>query len=956
MLFYGISFHKKLFDSNAVSEWSRTDPQENPLSNIQKEVKDLLPSDNDLENDVIENVDNLCTLELAKELSGKQEEVKSMLKIIDEWLSKQENKNRDATASVIKLKDFLKSIVDTHEFSNAGAGSSQEGSETQQLLEWDLSSEKNGLVQKINNIDRWWRFSSTLTNIKTVLNNPTQSKVKQLQQYIFDAVYAKLSVSEQNSFKSDTRFSNSGWNWLIDAELLEWVGIVLTRIENMLRSEETDRRTVGGLTFNAEVRVSQMNAWVQIFSMEASSSSGWGGQDVEASSSVQSEHVESQGNGIYNIAKERLHLSEWEKICLMDVAWKKYFVKLDSGDCLYPLALSVDWNNIWNTVLLQNNTSCMEYLRKKIPDVPYCRNMDISWNGKKYVIWVPGSKRLTIEPMTFDGKWLGGANLDQSLALLCFVNYLRNSKDFNGYEFKNDNPDLDWDDWKLLVAIKKNKDAKKASWEKDKALVDLTTYGLWFLSDWNNDDIRRRFIRYNNWEHREDNWNKKGDNQGYWALDVQQVMEEQQRLQAAAGQRQQSQGEQWNWRVDNREGSSQFSVDVSSQTLSLTAFSGTFSYFKFWIEGSPKIYESGTENDKTYYWKNWGSLYSVSEKTPYLKSSKNFDWEISTGKQLDVGGMTATLNVCDKWKDSLMSKIESVYKGIYLEGANFDAEIIIDDDTYALQWPKSWDVKNKILLWGDEFVVGGKIFGYDVDKSEDWLKVVCYAVDNYEKIKGGTVVVNKNNEYGINNDNKDNVAAWLKSWAIEWVAQFTDLVVLPDSIDEIWSFVDGNFNFKKGVVNIDGVLTIWGVNYSNVELSDNFSWLWYCNYKDEGAIYFELWFYENGKLNWNWVYFVSNGGESGKYEWWFSGGKKHWYWIRTYEEWSTFKWSWNGGQMQEWIFTVESTEYQVRRQGQDGPALMKIVWPNDNENMGKFIDQNDWRRILDGFPAEASNS
>ena len=947
MLFYGISFHKKLLEIES-SGWDAVTQSGKYFDDLKKEVGELLPNDNASENDEITDIDNLCTLALARELSGKQEEIKSMLKTIDEWLNKPENNNSSATASVINLSDFLKSIVDTHEFSNAGAGSSQESYEKQQFLEWDKKKKKNGLVQKINIIDRWWRFSSTLTNIKTVLDNPTPSNVKQLQQYIFDAVYAKLSVSEQNSFKSDTRFSNSGWNWLIDAELLEWVGIVLTRIENTLRSEVTDRRTVGGISFNQQVQNVQVATWVQIFLMEASSSSGWDGQSVEASNGVQSEDVEPHDNEIYNIAKDRLHLSEWEKICLMDVAWKKYLVKLDSGNCLYPLALSVHWNNIWNTVLLQNNSSCMEYLRKKIPDVPYCSNMDISWNGKKYVIWVPGSKRLTIEPMTFDGKWLGGANLDQSLALLCFVNYLRNSKDFNGYEFKNDNPDLDWDDWKLLVAIKKNKDAKKASWEKDKALVDLTTYGLWFLSDGDNDDIRRRFIRYNNWEHREDNWNKKGDNQGYWALDVQQVMEEQQRLQATARQRQQGQEvRSWSQWVGDSGEEGQRSVDSSYQTLSLIRIDGDFNCSGFWInssEGNPQIFESGADNDKTYYWKEWNTLCSVSEKTPYLKFSKNFNWDIRTDQQLDVGDMTATLNVCEKWKDSLMSKIKSVHEEIYWKGANFDAEIITDNDTYVLQWPKDWSEKNEILLWGDKFVVDDKIFEYDIDKPEDWMKVVLYAKENYEDVTGGKqLILNSRNEYGITRENRDVVKSWLNSLNGDGGVENSDLVVLPWSLDGIGNFDEsGTFTFNEGFIVDSGVLTIDSVKYSK-EPND---WLWYLCTPDnnDGSIwYLYLWNFIEGSAHWQWTRFFSDGDvlqcnfeNSGFESWWKF----------------TYTWSKKEGQVSptvlEWNFSGVNFPTTWTITFYEWSSEHKVSVTRDNANSNWKIESSDsynWRII-----------
>ncbi len=198
---------------------------------------------------------------------------------------------------------------------------------------------------------------------------------------------------------------------------------------------------------------------------------------------------------------------------LMQVNNETYKVKLDQNWNLKPLAINYESGA---KLLLKNNPSCIAYLQSKIPaNLPGNPRIARNPNMEDYVIrsttdrWV---KWLTIEPMTLDGKWLVWSNLWNNLALLNFTNFLRWNENIDNLRFKNDNPDLKLDNGKLYVRIKK--------WTR---LADDSKSGKWYevnLSKfWISQNALEDFIKYNNSEDWNDNWDKKKDNKGYTKID-----------------------------------------------------------------------------------------------------------------------------------------------------------------------------------------------------------------------------------------------------------------------------------------------------------------------------------------------------------------------------------------------------------------------------------------------------
>ena len=198
---------------------------------------------------------------------------------------------------------------------------------------------------------------------------------------------------------------------------------------------------------------------------------------------------------------------------LMQVNNETYKVKLDQNWNLKPLAINYESGA---KLLLKNNPSCIAYLQSKIPaNLPGNPRIARNPNMEDYVIrsttdrWV---KWLTIEPMTLDGKWVAWSNLWNNLALLNFTNFLRWNKNIDHLKFKNDNPDLKLDNGKLYVRIKK--------WTR---LADNSKSGKWYevnLSKfWIPQNALEDFIKYNNGEDWDDNWDKKKDNKGYTKID-----------------------------------------------------------------------------------------------------------------------------------------------------------------------------------------------------------------------------------------------------------------------------------------------------------------------------------------------------------------------------------------------------------------------------------------------------
>lgn len=219
---------------------------------------------------------------------------------------------------------------------------------------------------------------------------------------------------------------------------------------------------------------------------------------------------------------EQTNEVDGDRIYFMRKGDNIYEIKIDSSGNLCPVAKNVSSEV---PVVFENNESCMRYLLNKLPSELQGKNLFFAWDGKDYIMWIWWyKKRITIEPMTiawFWLKWNGWerwATLTESLAFLNLTNYLRNVWEYKDVEFRNDNPDLKlmWNDLYVRVNRKKNvsldsnwKPLKKWKW------LPIDRKQFWLTED---NGVLQRFIKYNNHEDWNDNWDKKTPNKYYKSL------------------------------------------------------------------------------------------------------------------------------------------------------------------------------------------------------------------------------------------------------------------------------------------------------------------------------------------------------------------------------------------------------------------------------------------------------
>ena len=121
---------------------------------------------------------------------------------------------------------------------------------------------------------------------------------------------------------------------------------------------------------------------------------------------------------------------------------------------------------------------------------------------------------MSVEPMTIDEKWVW-KNLTENLAFLNFTNYLTNKKDLYDVAFKNNNPDLKliWN--KLYVRVNRKSNVVSGDdWKfrKNGKWLEVDLQEFWLPADINT---LNRFIKYNNHEEWNDNWDIKTPNKYY---------------------------------------------------------------------------------------------------------------------------------------------------------------------------------------------------------------------------------------------------------------------------------------------------------------------------------------------------------------------------------------------------------------------------------------------------------
>lgn len=186
---------------------------------------------------------------------------------------------------------------------------------------------------------------------------------------------------------------------------------------------------------------------------------------------------------------------------------------------IYEITVDQFWNicpvarnfKSGSEVVFENLKSGPNYLYNKLP-MMYKNNpnVEIWWNGDDYYIGFKWTDRyLTIEPMTIDWYWLkdweGKVDLTDSLSFLLFINFLRNSSQIDNIDFKWDEPDLKLEDNKLFVRV----DGKS---NKGERWYEIDKNRFWLPED---PGVLRRFVRYNNHEDWNDNWDVKIPNKYY---------------------------------------------------------------------------------------------------------------------------------------------------------------------------------------------------------------------------------------------------------------------------------------------------------------------------------------------------------------------------------------------------------------------------------------------------------
>lgn len=216
----------------------------------------------------------------------------------------------------------------------------------------------------------------------------------------------------------------------------------------------------------------------------------------------------------------REHFAEWDCKCLMKIKGNPnvYEVIVDKNRNISPVAVNIDSKV---SVLLKNNLSCKRYLAGKIPEALSPKPV-IWWSSNKqdYNIQSYG-KSLTIEPMTIRWDSEISSDLWECLVLENFVNFLRWSGEISDIEFKNNNPDLQLrKDGNLYVRVnKKSNRIYDEKWDVKKrwGWYKVPMQRFW-LSQINR-KVLENFIKYNNGEHWNDNWDKKKANKYYKKID-----------------------------------------------------------------------------------------------------------------------------------------------------------------------------------------------------------------------------------------------------------------------------------------------------------------------------------------------------------------------------------------------------------------------------------------------------
>lgn len=780
-------------------------------------------------------------------------------------------------------------------------------------------------VQQLKTVDYWKQLDDVIKIIEEITKDGTNTEARQ--------EWAKFA----EKFKKDENFNKAFTEYLIKnpdqlerlrvalwqsiqrlVEKIKWanwweipdeIKPLLNFLETQLWISLGNEHHYQVMQNSTEIATKAWLTWATFYSAELGTSTA--------------------GNG-----SERLPVSEngWEKeyiVKLNNNPDNFYKVKVDKEWNLCPLAEEINnklvnkkWEAIKSQVLLSNNESCKKYLANKLPD-EIKGNCVIWWDSRlnDYTL-ISYGRTLTIEPMTIAWDWIS-KDLSRNLAFLNLTNYIRKFWD----QYGNIDPD-----------INKKLKIKWTKVDKEKAYIKKEEF---WLKEAQDEEISR-FKKYNNHEQWEDNWDKKKNNTDYRKIIFP-------TLQAKPAGSATSWGPEswaawWPKPENNPTGSSE-RVSSSSGSGASETWRSEVSTWKpeaptetwklveilsdlRWMSDSDFEAIQKSLGDKMFIEKkDDGKVsYNLEKTKDYLWTMRDKNWSELKINVAYISAIQILLNSSNEW-----DKIKIDWKF----NDETKSRVKVFQENFNNNLPK-WSVKLGVdgYPWKDTLAVlldnklGDTVLEWQWHFDENW-KIVF---DNWIEIK----IDNKNGRKYFEKEENWEVKRYYECRkGMNWLWYYSCVNNSHFWYLYMWSFKDGKYDWEGIQKWADWDKYEWNFKNGYKE------WKWIYTWADWGKY---DWEWKNGNREWKWVRTRANWD---KYDWEWKNDNKEWHWIMIYSNWNKFEWNLENDKMKSWKFTIKLDDgervYDVVREND----LMKITWPEDDANLGKYIDQNNNQKIVD---------
>lgn len=378
-------------------------------------------------------------------------------------------------------------------------------------------------IEKLKNDDELKKLNETFVNTLAVMDNPTESNVRLLQNFIFENMDNDSAKDDFKKNNTDKKNNNQfdGQLWKNTLKYLN-KGLKITEkyindLNAWVEQEDSDKSNWEWWDDNKDKVNWQVDTtpmqigdekFLVVENSEAISKECRFSNAIFYSTTSSGTTVELWADGMYPKAPLE---TDWKREYYMQLTNNPdvYFkVKLDSSGNLCPIATMFDkklkdwdWNILESRILISNNASCMRYLHNRLPDVIKNSWISIWWDWVWNDYTLSSYKRtLTIEPLSIAGDRVSDSQNDaaisKNLAFINLTNYIR----YLWENFDKKDPDINTD-----LEVK----WIKIDWKKIRINKDL--FGLW---DATPDEISR-FKKYNNGEWWLDDRDNKKKNKFY---------------------------------------------------------------------------------------------------------------------------------------------------------------------------------------------------------------------------------------------------------------------------------------------------------------------------------------------------------------------------------------------------------------------------------------------------------